>query len=694
MNSPKPTSQANAEPAQSAVVKRYGRWRTPIVGTLMGLVMLGLGGFVIWMSQHLAQEQSQETLERSLLRQAQDIVKFRNFYASEIMAPAQAHGVRVSHDFKDQPGTLPLPATMVLELGRFFNQQEQGSLTNYFSELPFPWRASQRQLDQFQLDALRALRENPDRPYIREEVRDGQTIVRLALADRMQEGCVNCHNHYPGSPYTAWKVGDVRGALEVSMPIHGTRTSTQDLINFTLGILTFVAMLGLFLFWRALHSADKHLQTAQSLASKYQDSNDALRAEVLQREAMEHGLRESQKDLIEAKAKADSANELKSQFLANMSHEIRTPMNGVVGMTQMALQTNLDAQQREFISLANVSAKHLMSVINDILDFSKIEAGHLSLHPITCNAWDVVVQTVRSFQSEAHDKGLTLSVDNGGLHAPNVMLDPIRLRQVLTNLIGNAIKFTAKGQVQVTMVAEKSPYADTVGLHFSVRDTGIGFAPEQALRLFDPFIQGDSSITRSFGGTGLGLAISRNLIRLMGGDIQAQGQLNQGATFSFLIQAPIAPAFDSADTHDGAGLGMADASKPAVRQHILVVEDHPINLKLACLLLDRLGHTHVSALNGQEALQILQTQGFDMVLLDVMMPVLDGMSTLKALRNLPDPQRATLPVIMVTAHAMTGDRERFLAAGANGYVSKPIGFEALEHEIQRLALPTNGPTTH
>ena len=691
MNLPKPPIPANAEAVPMARPWRRARWRTPIVGTLMGLIMLGLGSFVVLMSQHLAQEQAQEALERSLLRQAQDIVKFRNFYASEIMAPAQAHGVRVSHDFKEQPGTLPLPATMVLELGRFFNKQEEGRLTHYYSDLPFPWRASQRQLDGFQQDALRALRQNPDRPYIREDVQDGLTIVRLALADRMQEACVNCHNHYPGSPYTAWKVGDVRGALEVSMPIYATPTSTHDLINFTLGMLTFVAMLGLFLFWRALHSADKHLQTAQSLAAKFQDGNDALLTEVKQREAMEQGLRESQKDLIEAKVKADSANELKSQFLANMSHEIRTPMNGVVGMTQLALQTTLDPQQREFISLANVSAKHLMSVINDILDFSKIEAGHLSLNPMVCNPWDVVVQTVRSFQSEAKDKGLTLSIDNGGQPPPNVMLDPVRLRQILTNLIGNAIKFTAKGGVRVIMGAEKSPFTDTVALSFSVRDTGIGFAPDQASRLFDPFIQGDSSITRSFGGTGLGLAISRNLIRLMGGDIQAQGQLNQGATFSFHLKAPIAPDFDSALAYDAVGLGLADPARPALRQHILVVEDHAINLKLACLLLDRMGHTHVSALNGQEALQLLQTQGFDMVLLDVMMPVLDGMSTLKTLRNLTNPALANIPVIMVTAHAMTGDRERFLAAGANGYVSKPIGFEALEDEIQRLAIHPTHP---
>jgi signal transduction histidine kinase/ActR/RegA family two-component response regulator len=685
MNSP----EIHSEPAQAANFTnrplRDMRWRTRFIGALMALLMVSLGSFVVLMSQHVAQEQAQETLERALLRQAQDIMKFRNFYAADIMAPAQSHGARVSHDYKDHPGTLPLPATMVIELGHFFNQQEFGSRMAYYSDMPFPWRAADRQLDGFQQNALLALRNNPNQAYIREEQRDGQTVVRLALADRMQEACVNCHNNYPGSPFTQWKVGQVRGVLEVSMPVLATQTTTQSLINLTLGVLTLVAMLGLYLFWRALNTADKHLRTAQQLATKYQESNVALRTEVAQRERMEQGLRESQQDLMEAKIRADSANDLKSQFLANMSHEIRTPMNGVVGMTQLALQSQLDPQQREFISLAHVSAKHLMSVINDILDFSKIEAGHLSLQPIPCNPYDVVVQTARSFQTEAKDKGLAFKIEHAGPLPPNVMLDPVRLRQILTNLIGNAIKFTSKGEVHVCMTAQQHPNTAMVDLNFSVRDTGIGFAPEQATLLFDPFMQGDGSITRSFGGTGLGLAISRNLVMLMGGDIQAQGQLHAGATFSFDIKAPLAPAIDHAGVVDVAGLGFADSSAPVMRQHVLVVEDHAINLKLAGLLLERMGHTHASALNGQEALQMLQEHRFDMLLLDVMMPVLDGMSTLKTLRSLSNKALATIPVIMVTAHAMTGDRERFLAAGANGYVSKPIGFDALKDEIQRLA---------
>jgi signal transduction histidine kinase/ActR/RegA family two-component response regulator len=649
-------------------------------------LMLALGSFVVLMSKHVAQEQAQETLEQALLRQAQDIMKFRNFYANDIMAPAQSQGARVSHDYKDKPGTLPLPATMVIELGHFFNRQEMGSRMAYYSDLPFPWRAADRQLDGFQKDAMAALRQNPEKAYIREEQRDGQTIVRLAVADRMQEACVQCHNNYPGSPFTQWKTGDVRGALEVSMPVVATPTTTQSLINLTLGTLTLVAMLGLALFWRALATADKHLRTAQQLAAKHQESNAALRTEVAQRERMEMGLRQSQHELMQAKTRADSANDLKSQFLANMSHEIRTPMNGVVGMTQLALQTPLDPQQREFIGLAHVSAKHLMSVINDILDFSKIEAGHLSLQPIACNPFDVMVQTARSFQAEAKSKGLVFNISHDGPLPPQVMLDPVRLRQVLTNLIGNAIKFTSQGEVHVRMAAHQPAQTDWVELHFSVRDTGIGFDPEQAARLFDPFMQGDGSITRAFGGTGLGLAISRNLVKLMGGDIDAQGQLNHGATFSFDIKAPLAPDSGHSGLFDVMDFGFADPSTPVLRQHILVVEDHAINLKLACLLLDRMGHTHASALNGQEALQMLQEQRFDMVLLDVMMPVLDGLSTLKVLRALPDKALANIPVIMVTAHAMTGDRERFLAAGANGYVSKPIGFDALEEEIKRLAL--------
>ena len=290
MNSP----EIHSEPAQAANFTnrplRDMRWRTRFIGALMALLMVSLGSFVVLMSQHVAQEQAQETLERALLRQAQDIMKFRNFYAADIMAPAQSHGARVSHDYKDHPGTLPLPATMVIELGHFFNQQEFGSRMAYYSDMPFPWRAADRQLDGFQQNALLALRNNPNQAYIREEQRDGQTVVRLALADRMQEACVNCHNNYPGSPFTQWKVGQVRGVLEVSMPVLATQTTTQSLINLTLGVLTLVAMLGLYLFWRALNTADKHLRTAQQLATKYQESNVALRTEVAQRERMEQGL--------------------------------------------------------------------------------------------------------------------------------------------------------------------------------------------------------------------------------------------------------------------------------------------------------------------------------------------------------------------------------------------------------------------
>jgi CheY-like chemotaxis protein len=289
---------------------------------------------------------------------------------------------------------------------------------------------------------------------------------------------------------------------------------------------------------------------------------------------------------------------------------------------------------------------------------------------------------VRSFQREAQEKGLLLSIESDGSDPPSVMLDPVRLRQVLTNLIGNAIKFTAKGEVQVTMRALPNSLNTAVSLAFSVRDTGIGFATEQSTRLFDPFIQGDGSITRSFGGTGLGLAISRNLVRLMGGDIHAIGKVNQGATFSFEIKAPLAPA---CDTHMlEASTGLTDPALPVLRQHILVVEDHAINLKLACLLLDRMGHTYQTAANGQEALQLLTEQAFDMVVLDVMMPVLDGMSTLKALRQWPNSPLTSMPVIMVTARDEDADIVAGLEVGADDYMTKPFSARVLSARVRAV----------
>jgi CheY-like chemotaxis protein len=387
---------------------------------------------------------------------------------------------------------------------------------------------------------------------------------------------------------------------------------------------------------------------------------------------------------VEAKNKAEQANRMRGEFLANMSHEIRTPMNGILGMTELAMTTDDTQTQKEYLSLARDSASHLLHIINQILDFSKIEAGALELEELMVCPAQLVRHTARSLEQLAQAKGVTLMVDNDPALPDLVWMDPVRVRQVLTNLIGNAIKFTEDGTVTIRSKVYPQVQDHSVTLEVSIIDTGIGFDPSRLQALFSPFTQADGSITRSYGGTGLGLAITRSLMQLMGGDVTAVSKEGQGARFT--ISWPVKRVSSVlADTEQQHPIQSEAETYPSTRpMAVLLVEDHEINRKLAQIMLQRMGHSFVLAKDGQEALDCLDKERFDVVLLDVMMPVMDGITALKIWRAREiERQLPRTTVLMVTAHAMTGDRERFIAAGADGYVSKPISEVALRKEINR-----------
>jgi CheY-like chemotaxis protein/anti-sigma regulatory factor (Ser/Thr protein kinase) len=378
---------------------------------------------------------------------------------------------------------------------------------------------------------------------------------------------------------------------------------------------------------------------------------------------------------------------MRGEFLANMSHEIRTPMNGIVGMTELALETTAPDQQKEYLVLARDSANHLLQIINEILDFSKIEAKALELELLEVCPGQLVRHTARSLEQLARGKGLDLIVQSASDLPDLLWLDPVRMRQVLTNLIGNAIKFTSKGAVTVTTEWLPGQDSQQGHLRISIVDTGIGFDPARQEALFSPFTQADGSVTRSFGGTGLGLAITRSLVQLMGGDITAEGRPGSGASFvvtlparkAQLVEVPV--GVSAAITQPSSDL--VDDQGPKTLS-VLLVEDHEINRKLAEIMLQRMGCTYALANDGQQALDRLEQERFDVVLMDVMMPVMDGITALRHLRALEALCRPRTPVLMVTAHAMTGDKERFMAEGADGYVSKPMSQQALQKEIQRV----------
>jgi signal transduction histidine kinase/CheY-like chemotaxis protein len=576
----------------------------------------------------------------------------------------------------------------------------------------------------------------------------------------------------------------------------------------------------------ALRGARQSLeQRVRDRTTKLAEANSRLQLEVVER-------REAEDQAKRAKEAAETANRAKSEFIANMSHEIRTPMNGIIGMTDLALDTDLNSDQREFLEMVKSSAASLLTIINDILDFSKIEASRLELDPIDFSLRDLLADSLKSLALRAHSKGLELALRVPPALPDTWIGDPVRLRQIVVNLVGNAIKFTHQGEVLLKVQAV-SPVDNGVELHFEVSDTGIGVPADKIQAIFEPFTQADGSTTRTYGGTGLGLTISARLVALMDGKISAESEVGKGSTFHFTVRlsancqprpslmrrqrpprlegVPVlivddnltnreilaelcnawgmrAHAADSAPAaltalHQASAAGqpfdiaIVDAVMPVmngfalaeridtapdltasiilllssaechgdsarsqssgVRAHllkpvnpyelldaivncvsaparktqgtsrvahgvsalnegngsgalcILLAEDNEVNQMLATRVLQKRGHHVVTVVNGKEALARLESQHFDLVLMDVQMPEMDGLTATRHIRAAEKASGGHVHIIAMTAHAMKGDRERCLQAGMDGYISKPIQTRELFQAIDDVVLGDN-----
>jgi two-component system sensor histidine kinase/response regulator len=369
--------------------------------------------------------------------------------------------------------------------------------------------------------------------------------------------------------------------------------------------------------------------------------------------------------LEQALAKAQADDKAKSELLATVSHEVRTPLGAIISMADLLLGTELNDRQRHFAETLEQSGRSLLTVLNEILDFTKLDAGRFELEVVSFDFTEMMKSIGEELQARANGKGLASSVDIAEGCAQHLRGDPVRIRQILNNLIDNALKFTEAGSVRIR--AGYGHDGDEIVLRFEVEDTGIGLTAQQITGLFEPYAQADSSVAVKYGGTGLGLSIARQLAQLMGGELGCESTADVGSMFWFTVRvrdavkaAPVSQQQES-----------TKATLGPLSGHMLIVEDNDINQMLIAAYLDQFGLTYEIAKNGQEAVDMVQKRHYDVVLMDIMIPVMDGLEATKQIRALAEPV-STVPIIALTANAMKGNREAYLGAGMDGYVSKPL----------------------
>jgi len=471
-----------------------------------------------------------ENAKNNAKRYLEAISAFRSLYTSEVVIRAKKYGMKITHDYLNVENSIPLPATLSMALGKELGKTQSDAKTFLYSPYPFPWREKENLIifsQSFAVDAWASFNKNPGLPFYRFEKVNGKQSIRYAIADIMRPSCINCHNNHLETPKNDWKTGDVRGIIEVILPISIAQEQAQLSLKTTFIVLGFLAVIIIIivaLFLSKIKKDASALRISNIKLLKQQNDINSVNDEI---KLTNYKLEQQTIELI-------NSNNIKSDFLATMSHEIRTPINGVIGLLVLLQQSQLDAQQQQHVHLASLSSDSLLRLINDILDFSKIESGKLEIEIVEFDLLELLSDTAEIMAHKAQSKNLELIVDYSKITNGLIKGDPSRIRQILNNLISNAIKFTANGDILIQAHLDQIDESN-VWFCCQVIDSGIGIDNNKLDQIFERFTQADASTTRKYGGTGLGLSITKKLCQLMKGDIKVQSNLRDGSEFSFKL---------------------------------------------------------------------------------------------------------------------------------------------------------------
>ena len=518
-------------------------WRLLHQRTVLVLTLLfGLAAAVLlWHKFRMSRTLVQSTALQNAALYSEAIAAFRTLYTSEVVEVVRKQGITVTHDYRQHAGAIPLPVTLSMQLGKQIGSYQSGAETRLYSPYPFPWRKEDGGLrDEFAQQAWGHLTRNPDQRFYQFEHLNGRAVLRYATADTMRRSCVECHNTHPDSPKIDWKEGEVRGVLEVVLPMTDVEEATTAGVRESIVLIAAIMIVG--------------VSGLAVVIGRLRQTTEDLQHRMREAKQHESQIQATNELLVEARDAALAASRAKSQFLTNMSHELRTPLNAIIGYSEL-LQEDADEQGQgqllDDLARIHKSAMGLLGIIDDVLEIANIETGYTRLTTETFDLAPLLDDVVNAIEPAIKEKGLRFDYEVSE-KVGQIVNDRLKLRLCLLHLLSNACKFTEEGAVRFHVCRE--PAGDGDWIRFTVRDTGIGMSSQHVAGLFEAFMQADSSSTRKYGGTGLGLAITHNLCRLMGGVIKVESEPGRGTTITFRIPVDVdAAAVDVRGAHSAGG---------------------------------------------------------------------------------------------------------------------------------------------